>query len=242
MEQWAVLNDIQLAYHDEEALDLVLRFLQKTQPCGVILNGDIFDCYQISDFDKDPMNDKDLDVEIATGRGLFSDLREITERLIFIPGNHEDRWRRMIWRKAPCLAKVKGMSFQEVFGLNDFKIECQESGYWLGKLYVTHGTKVRQHSAYTARAHFEKYGVSVLIGHTHRGGVYYHTNLSGPHAAYENFCLCRMDLEYVKHPDWQQGFSLVHVDHDGSFHVDQLPILRDKHNQPYVMYGGERRI
>jgi hypothetical protein len=65
-----------------------------------------------------------------------------------------------------------------------------------------------------------------MIGHTHRLGIYYRTNASGTYAAYENGCLCRLDPEYAICPDWQQGFSVIHVEANGYFHVQQIPILR----------------
>ena len=52
--------------------------------------------------------------------------------------------------------------------------------------------------------------------------------------AYENGCLCRLDPKYVQFPDWQQGFSVVHVDEGGFFNVQQIPIL----NRRCFFYGG----
>jgi hypothetical protein len=69
-------------------------------------------------------------------------------------------------------------------------------------------------------------GTSVLIGHTHRAGVFHRTNRLGDHAAYENGCLCRLDgLGYANFPDWQQAFSVVDVFSGGMFNVTLLRIL-----------------
>ena len=71
-----------------------------------------------------------------------------------------------------------------------------------------------------------KIGTSVLIGHTHRAGVFHRTNRLGDHAAYENGCLCRLDgLGYANFPDWQQAFSVVDVFPGGMFNVTLLRIL-----------------
>ena len=76
-----------------------------------------------------------------------------------------------------------------------------------------------------------------MIGHTHRLGIYYRRNRGGVHAAYENGCLCSLEPEYAQYPDWQQGFSVVHVDKGGFFNVQQIPIIGRK----TFLYGGVRR-
>ena len=49
-------------------------------------------------------------------------------------------------------------------------------------------------------------------------------------------CLCRLDPEYAQDPDWQQGFSVVHVEDNGFYHVQQIPILK----QSMFFYGREK--
>ena len=101
---------------------------------------------------------------------------------------------------------------------------------------VTHGDLVLKHSGQSAKAHFEKYGTSILHGHTHRLGIYYKRDVRGIHAAYENGCLCRLDPEYAIHPNWHHGFSMVQVEEGGFFYVEQIPIL----NRKTLFYGGKR--
>jgi hypothetical protein len=153
-------------------------------------------------------------------------------------GNHEDRLRRAIWRN-PEFAGIKALEFPELFKLADYGFEHRKYGdlYRIGKLSVTHGEIVRKHSGASAKAHYEKVGGSVLHGHTHRMGSYFRTTAAGAHGAWENGCLCRLDPEYVKRPDWQQGFSVIHVDpKTGTFNVQQVPILARR----FFYYGGER--
>jgi predicted phosphodiesterase len=245
---WVILNDIQIPFHDERVLQrLVLPFIDELHPNGVILNGDIVDCYSISDFDHDPLTRASLDREIRLAGKLMERLARIGSRRIWIGGNHEDRLRRMVWKQPALLSAVDKASrekivhlldFPEMFGLAEYGFEWRPYGGFemLGKLMVTHGSMVSKHSAQSARSHLDKYGTSVLIGHTHRGGIFYKRDVKGVHAAYENFCLCRLDPEYVQHPNWQQGFSVVHLGSNGFFNVQQIPILPG--NQ--FFYGGTR--
>ena len=89
-----------------------------------------------------------------------------------------------------------------------------------GRLLIRHGEVVRKHSAYTARAELERefHAISVMTGHTHRGGSHYVTTRAGLRQAHECFCLCRLDPPYLQNPNWQQGIVLATVvDTDVSF-------------------------
>ncbi len=238
IKSWLVINDVQIPWQDKPVLDLVLEFVKDLKPYGVILNGDIVDCYELSTFDKNPLKEAGLEREIRESMGLLYTLAQHTTERWWLGGNHEDRLRRTLW-KWPQFSTLSALQFEHLFNLDDngFKWKPYGGVYNLGKLLVTHGNMVRTHSGWTGRAHFEKFGGSVLIGHTHRLGIYYRTNAKGVHAGYENGCLCRLDPEYVQYPDWQQGFSVVHVDtSNGFFNVAQVPILRRR----IFYYGGER--
>lgn len=238
MQTWAILNDLQIPFHDKHVLDrLVLPFVEELKPDGIILNGDVVDCYSISSFDRNPMTRASLAAEVRIAGHYMQRLAKCSPRRIWIGGNHEDRVRRLVWNNPGLLggldaktrAKVvRVLDFPEMFGLGEYGFEWLPYGghFMLGKLLVTHGSMVRRHSAETGRAHLDKYGSSVIIGHTHRGGVTYKTDVRGVHVAYENFCLCRLDPEWTQHPNWQQGFAVVHVAPNGFFNVQQIPILK----------------
>ena len=232
---WVVMNDIQLPFHDKPVLEMVLRFIKVLKPDGVVLNGDVVDCYELSTFDKNPLEQTGLEKEIDLAQSLMNRLAHVPAKW-WLGGNHEDRLRRYLWRNAAKFAKLEALGFESLFGLARYGFRWKPYGGTLnlGRLLVTHGSLALKHSGWSGRAHFEKYGNSVLVGHTHRLGVYYRTNAKGVHAGYENGCLCRLDPEYVQYPDWQQGFSVVHVHKNGWFNVNQIPILGRRR----FFYGG----
>jgi predicted phosphodiesterase len=239
VQTWVVMNDLQIPFHDSDAVDLVIDFAQDLEPHGVILNGDIVDCYSISDYTKNPMSYADLETEKGLAEIVMGHVKRTgAKELYWIGGNHEDRLRRYAWKNAPALAQTGELDFARVFRTkeNGFNYLPYGEGVQLGRLYVTHGDLVSKHSAYSAKAMFEKYGTSVLHGHTHRLGVYYKRDARGPHAAYENGCLCKLSPEYAQHPNWQQGFSVVHLQPNGEFNVQQIPILPG----PHFYFGAER--
>jgi len=213
-------------------VNLILKFAKWLKPNGIVLNGDIVDCFSISSHrvDAEELTKSGLNSEIDLASWLMSQFSKVPERY-WIGGNHEDRLYRYVTDRAPQLGRVATITFPKLFDLEKYGFKWTPYGEYitLGKLMVTHGEIVRKHSAYSAKAHFDKYGNSVLIGHTHRMGWYAHTNISGPHGAWENGCLCRLDgLGYTHHPDWQHCFAVVHVGPGGYFNVQQMPILDRK--------------
>ena len=53
VKRYVVLSDIQIPFQDDSALEVAYKLIKDIKPDGVILNGDITDCYAISDFDKE---------------------------------------------------------------------------------------------------------------------------------------------------------------------------------------------
>lgn len=237
MKTWLVISDLQIPFQDKPVVELMLKFAGDLKPDGVILNGDIVDCYQLSSFSKDPLTTATLNKEVEGAEWLMASLKHVKEKW-WLGGNHEDRLRRYVWDHAKLFAGFPLASFPTLFGLSEYGFQWKPYGgaLYLGKLMVTHGSLVRKDSGQSGKAHYEKYGTSVLVGHTHRLGIFYHRNVRGVHAAYENGCLCRLDPEYDQHPNWQQGLTVVQVDHTGLFNVQQIPIL----NRRTLFYGGQR--
>lgn len=230
--RYVILSDIQGDFHDPLALGAALDFTKEYKPDGIILNGDIVDCPTLSEFDRNPDDVKGaLFREIRFGHKLMEKL-EWVESKWWIEGNHEDRVRRLAWKRGLGAA----VNFPSLFGLGTHGFQHHPYGGHidLGKLMVTHGSMICKYAGATALAHIIKYGVSVVIGHTHRLAKVHHTDRNGPHVGIENGCLCMLNPTWVQHPDWQQGFSVVTVRPDGGFHPDIIPIIKRRS----IYYGG----
>ena len=244
----AVLNDIHFPYHDSKVLHGVMDFIESLKVDRIVINGDMLDCANISSFVKDPMSPSSLTKELRHGRKFLEYCKGLAKEVVYIGGNHEDRIRRFIWKQADtfapfgrtaCGTAIDALSVPNLLGLEELGVPYVPfgEGVNLGHLLVTHGSIIRKHSGYTARAAFESTGTSVLIGHTHRLGTHYITNRAGEHAAYENGCLCSLKPGYMPGvPNWQQGFAIVHTGTSGWFCVEQPVILKRK----WIIYGGKR--
>ena len=146
---------------------------------------------------------------------------------MYLPGNHEDRLRRYLWRH-PEIASLDVMRLDSLLGFGSLGLEWRDTGLPYeqyefvveGTLVVRHGRFVRKFSAYTAKAEMEqeKFSVSGISGHSHRGASFYARTRRGVVEWHEGFCLCQLEPEYAHHPDWQHGIVLAEV-------IDGMPSI-----------------
>ena len=205
--------------------------------------GDLIDFWQISKFQIDPQRKLDLQKDIDKAREYLTELKDLcpNAQITLHYGNHLDRLRKYIWNNAKEISSLKALELSLPYMLDTerlhIKVIKEGEGYdRRGNLCLTHGTVVSQDSAMTARRNLQKYGMSVICGHTHRLGSTYKTDLRGIIGAWENGCLC--DVSLIKQwgrelANWQQGYSVIHFK-DDRFLVEQIPIIKNK-----ILYGGQ---
>lgn len=227
----AVLSDVHYPYEDANAIKLAKAYLVDWQPDMIVLNGDISDCYSVSRYQKDMKGRPDIQEELDYTHDRLEEwtLEFPDTEFKFLEGNHEARMKKHIDGNAPALAALRGLAYPELVRLGDLGIEWipYDQDMHIGNLLFMHGHYVRKHAGTTARAHFEMYGCSVIVGHVHRLSVGYKRNKQGNHAMIENGTLCDLDVEYARFPDWQHGFTTLEFDGD-DFTVYQHPIINYK--------------
>jgi len=208
------LGDQHIPFIDKKAHLAVVNFLTKFKPDKIILLGDLIDLWQISSFDKSPHRDNCVYKDLQQAKQYLQEIRELAPEVIYLFGNHEDRMRKQVWKYVPEYRRILNLS--ELLGLGEMGIQFytkKNDVHQEGVMLFAHGSVVRKHSAYTAKAMLDTKGMSIIHGHTHRGGSHYKTDCSGTFGAWENFCLCNpeeaKDWVGTYPPNWQQGFSVV---------------------------------
>ena len=220
-------TDEHFPFQDERARSVALQIVQSFNPDVCIAGSDALDFYVVSKYDKDPerVAENDLQSEIdAWQKGQEEWLSAARgAQFVFLPGNHEDRLRRYLWKR-PELHSLRNLRMQALLGLDDMGIEYKDELVLFDRLVIKHGDRISKHSAFTAKAELEheKHSISTMTGHTHRGGSHYVTTRTGVMQAHECFCLCSLEPEYVKKPNWQQGIALATVATD-YLHVELIP-------------------
>ena len=244
----AVLNDTHNPFQDQRALREVELFLAELQPELVLYPGDLNDFYQISKFDKNPQRADDLQKDLDSTVDMLTRHRKLlpNARMIMMDGNHEDRLRRNLWGNNPAYASLKCLEISKLYELDKNEIEHVEYEVGVninGVFVVQHGAIIRAHSGYTAKGMDDKHGGSGMHGHSHRGGSYLKQNRSGIYGWYENFCLCSLEPDWLRNPDWHQGFSLVHFIRE-RFWAEPIPIIKRRFMYGGVLWGsgGKKRV
>lgn len=243
--RWIVFNDNHIPYQDVVCEKLLLGAIKRIKPDGIAVLGDLIDCYSVSKFATNPNRITQIRDDIRQGEEFLDKVRNLCPdaKIWFLEGNHEERLRKYIWTKAPELS-----GFEELELVNLLKLKEKDIKYFqqpvkeytdkrntphLGDLYLYHGSVIRKHAGYSARAMYEAYGVSLICGHTHRDGKYTIRTERGHFAAWENYCLCKLNPRYMKMANWTQGFSVVTVIGKRPY-VEQIPIINGKY-----IYGGK---
>ena len=231
-----IVNDAHVPFHDKVVFRLFINFIKKLQPKTLYIAGDWADCYSISRFDKDPSRVLAFSL-INEANEVYNTLVDIRNavpntRIIYIDGNHEKRLIKYLWKHP----ELTGFTcIEKLFNLKEVGIQHEESGVWSGKFYITHGSVVRKHAGYTAKAEQEKNGCSGISGHTHRDGKYTIRNRSGHFVWFENYCLCDLDAEYIDGiANWTHGWSILHTIKNRQY-VEQIPVI----NHRYIYNGKE---
>lgn len=207
-------------HHDPKAVELAMRITEDFNPDLRVAGSDGLDFYNISRYDKDPrrMYEENLQVEINSWIAGQKEWRDASPNasVYFLIGNHEARLEKFLWKHS-MLWGLDALDLPQMLQFKALGIPWNKGQHneleLCGKLILRHGSLVRQHSAYTAKAILEReyYARNVVFGHTHRGGTHMVTTRDGTVQAQEAFCLCDLHPEYVRNPNWQQGLVLIEV-------------------------------
>jgi predicted phosphodiesterase len=241
-------TDEHFPFQDDRAREVAMQIVQDFQPDLLITLSDGIDFYNISAFDKNPTRvatnlQKEIDAWVK-GQLEWSSAAPSAKKKAVL-GNHEDRLRRYLWRH-PEIASLDELKFESLLKFDKLGIEWSGNDYGYDeillhkRLLVKHGHLIRNKSAMSGYAELEKerFTTSVLTGHTHRGGVSYVSTRFGIQAAYEGFCLCKLDPEYTSNPNWQQGITLFEVN-DNWLSVEPIPIHTNLFGKKLAIWRGK---
>ena len=243
-----VLGDLHAPDHNPWAWELACKLVEVVAPAHIVLLGDLCSFDPVSRF-RQPAEvlARGLQADVDVLHRCLADLRSAapTARIAFTPGNHEQRLEAWLLDH-PGLQGLRALALPAVLELGRFNIEyCEREVSILRTLVAKHGSHVRKASGASALAELqdEFFQVSVIHGHTHRLGAVYATTRTGLVAAFENGCLCRFDLPYLRTaPNWQLGCSVVTHWQRDTFHVAQVPFLGEGDRLKAVVMGKEVRL
>jgi predicted phosphodiesterase len=229
---WLVLGDVHLPYHDRQVVEQAVRRAKRNRAVGVLLNGDVLDCHEISRFDKSP-DDPRYNGEVAAGRQFLHYLRAQMPRaqIVFKEGNHEERLYSYLFGRAPALFGLDVLTWPSLLHFRQYGVEHvgDRRVVHMGKLNVIHGHEYRpniQAPVNPARGLFLRAKSVAMCGHFHQTSEHHEPNINGKaQGAWSSGCACGLKPLYMPLNKWNHGFALVHVGQQGDFEIRNLRVL-----------------
>jgi len=220
-EKSVVYGDLHTPFQDNRLLALFIdQFLPYFNPDNHFIDGDVNDWHGFSEFVKNPNRLSKFGTEIKITRKILGRIRVASpkSRIILIPGNHELRIEKYLWRR-PEIASLgdEYINTSQLLKLDEHDIEYCSAGIDYHGIYIHHGDCLYQNSAASAGKSMDRNTCNLIRGHSHRGGTFYKTtwrnNKPRHYVGVESFCMCKLKAEYMKaRPNWQQGWVCIYLD------------------------------
>lgn len=227
-----IIPDTHAPYHNVKSWSLIEAVTAHYRPEIVVVLGDFFDCYAVSQHRKDPQRRATISDEIERGR-LMLRLFHYCKSKYFIEGNHEWRLKRYLMDFAPEIYEyLLKQSDDDLFGLKreGWNVTPYMEAMNVGKLQLTHDLdKSGETAIHDAMSSFMD---NVVIGHTHLFRyVVKGTAFGVPHVGASFGWLgdtTQIDYRHrVKsHRDYVQGFGTFRLNKEnGYIYVNPVPIF-----------------
>lgn len=230
-----IISDLHFPYQDNEAITLALNYgLEKKVDC-ILINGDLLDFATISRHEKD-FRHRSVAEEFEAVRTFLKALRANfpNTKIVFKLGNHDERWEKWLYVKAPELFDCNDFQLEVLLRLGELKIEIvkDKRPIKIGKLTVLHGHELAGGSGGVnpARSTFLKTLENVLVGHYHKTSENTEATMYGDVITTRSMgCLCGMNPMYMPINKWNHGFAYVELDmKSGEYHLHNLRIIKGK--------------
>jgi hypothetical protein len=221
------------AHFGDESVPALKAFLRAAEylPHDLIVNlGDTLDLYGLSKYGKDHNGifRKSVGKEVKRWKSFLKRLEEVSDCPKFIlGGNHVRRYYAWLDEQVG-MHDLEALELERIMALDTgnyapmvdaiYFDPSDSASYPNPKFVMIHGSLSRKHSGSTSRGHSENLGYnSVAVGHVHRLGVNVRRTMAGPVTTIETGCLCNLDPDYMKFPDWTNGFVYVTYDKGNVF-------------------------
>lgn len=232
--RWLILSDVHLPWHDRKTVELAVGRARRDGVEGVLLNGDLLDCHDLSTHDKDPGAPRYVE-EVRVAKEFLGWLRNRLPdaRIVLKEGNHEERLGKYLLRNAPALFGLDGVDTPGLVGLADVGGEWvgDRRVVWLGKLPVLHGHEFGPGGGGVNPAQWlnRKAKYVAACGHFHRSNEFGDRDIRGKEQrAWSVGCACYLTPRYCRLNAWNHGFAVAHVDPDGSFEFTNHRVLNGR--------------
>ncbi len=227
-----VMSDVHIPYHSNSAIDEALNYFLIKKIDAILLNGDILDCYMLSKFQPDPRKRHFKD-ELQAFKEFIQVLKDnITPRIFYKLGNHEERYEKMMILKAPEFLDVPHFDYENVLGCSELgvKVIKDQRIVYAGNLPIFHGHELgmKSVSVNPARTLFLKTHVSSMCSHLHRTSQHTEPSLNEDIRTWSTGHLGEEHPKYARINKWNHGCARIEKDEDGNFEVINFALGKNK--------------
>jgi hypothetical protein len=215
-ERVAFVSDMHHPFLDQAAFKAAMGVLRDYRPGLVILGGDQFDCFSISDHDREPGRADYLQDEFDAAQPTWREIDSLGCDVAFLAGNHEERIER-IQRRTPGLFKLRALELPRAAELPKRWMWCpNQTRIRMGSLTAIHGDLKGRgtNSMHAAAGMLRKLRTTCVFGHLHRFQSFFETCDDGTiRGGYANGHLSEVtEAKYIQSPDWQEGITTIDFD------------------------------
>lgn len=231
-----IISDLHFPYQDNKAIELALDYGKDKKVNCILINGDLIDFANISRHEKD-FRARSIAEEFEAVRKFLKALRLNfpKAKIVFKHGNHDERWEKFLYSKAPEIFDVHEFQLEVLLKLGELKIETvkDKRPIKIGKLTALHGHELAGGGAggvNPSRATFLKTLDSVIVGHYHKTSQHTETSMNGEVISVNSTgCLCGLNPLYMPINKHNLGFAYLELDiKTGNYQLENLKIVKGK--------------
>ena len=236
----AIMSDMHDLECDRFGLAVFLNTIKQMQPDIIVMNGDIYDLYEFSRWEKDPRS-CDIVKRFKFVRWVIGQIRAAcpNSQIDLIMGNHEFRLLKHMADKTPymkiLLGDVMNLTLEDIFGIREFGINMIAK--W--DLAAHKAQEIRDQIKKNFEIYYDCFacthepdpgmGISGTNGHLHKLVHNTDTNLHHNNISWvQTPALHRMDAVYIRGRNKaDMGFLMAHINIETGEVVQNPHILQE---------------
>lgn len=230
---WIVTGDWHIEYHEECAIDAMVKYAVDNKIPNLLLNGDIVDFYGVSDHITDPRFASPSN-ELDILRKVLKQIKKYFKgELVYKIGNHEDRYERYLYQRARALVGIEEFQLDKVLKLDElgYRYVTSKQHVILGSLPIFHGHELPKgmgSPVSPARVLYNRIKTSGAVSHHHVYSQHVETEplSKKTHITYSIPCMCKMVKDYSPINNWNQGFARARINSRAA--TDFVVLLYDR--------------
>lgn len=249
-------GDLHYSIHDRYVEAAKLAFARDIKPDAWVNVGDVYDCWLISRYEKEPERLFDagarLQEEFDSARPYWSEVSRIVKRAHLILGNHENRLERLVSAN-PGLFGLRALEWHRLAELPaNVRVHAYGKRLRIGSMTFEHGDRMGGRFGVkhpTAWLLDNRGARNTVFGHTHRVATTYRTvwdEDGNPHtyvAINQGHGSDVAKQTYQPEANWQHGFTLIENYTEAGkprFTAHVIPIVNGKFSWGGRVYDGRK--